>query len=245
MLETNTVHQGDCLEIMKSIDDKSVDFILCDPPYGITAPQWDRVIDFGELWKTYNRILKDTGTVALFGTQPFTSKLIMSNIDQYRYCWYWFKNQGTNFFHATRMPIRKVEEIVIFSRNGIYQPQITDGHIPTSSAKGCGIYVKLFKDGKNKRDYEGGKTTRFPTNVLDFKCVNNYKRLHSSEKPVELLEYLIRTYTKEGDLVLDNCAGSGSVGEACMNLSRKFILIEKESGYITLIKDRLKLKEPQ
>jgi site-specific DNA-methyltransferase (adenine-specific) len=238
MLELNKVYLGDCLEVMNNIDDNSIDFICCDLPYGMTAPKWDEHIDMVELWKQWNRIIKKDGTIALFASQPFTTKLISSNEDDFRYCWYWIKNQATNFFHAKRMPTRKVEEICIFKK-GKYNPQITDGHIPTNSAKGCSNGKAYF--GTNKRDYKGGKTTRFPNNVLEFKCVDNYSRLHSSEKPVDLLEYLIKTYTYENEIVLDNCAGSGSIGVACQNTNRNFILIEKEKEYYNIIKNRLKL----
>ena len=227
---------GDCLEEMKQIEDKSIDMILCDLPYGTTACKWDTIIPFEPLWEQYNRVLADDGTIALFGSQPFTTKLIESNEKDFRYCWYWIKNQGTNFFHAKRMPIRKVEEICIFHK-GIYNPQITDGHIPTNSAKGCSngnIY-----HGDKKRDYEGGKTTRYPTNILEFKCVDNYSRKHPSEKPIELLEYFIKTYTNEGDTVLDSCMGSGSTAIACLNTNRNFIGIELDENYFNIAKERI------
>ena len=227
---------GDCLEEMKKIDGKSIDMILCDLPYGTTACKWDTIIPFEPLWEQYNRVLADDGTIALFGSQPFTTKLIESNEKDFRYCWYWIKNQGTNFFHAKRMPIRKVEEICIFHK-GIYNPQITDGHIPTNSAKGCSngnIY-----HGDKKRDYEGGKTTRYPTNILEFKCVDNYSRKHPSEKPIELLEYFIKTYTNEGDTVLDSCMGSGSTGVACLNTNRDFIGIELDENYFNIAKEKI------
>ena len=208
----------------------------------MTAPKWDEHIDMVELWKQYNRIIKKNGTIALFASQPFTTKIISSNEKDFRYCWYWLKNQGTNFFHAKRMPIRKIEEICIFKK-GKYYPQITDGHIPTNSAKGCSN-GKAYH-GTNTRDYEGGKTTRFPTNILEFKCVDNYSRLHSSEKPVDLLEYLIKTYTDENDLVLDNTMGSCSTGIACINTDRNFIGIEKELEHFTNSKKRVEEKRKE
>ena len=228
--------QGDCLEKMKDIPDGSIDMILCDLPYGTTAPKWDENIDMKKLWEQYNRIIKNGGTIALFSAQPFTTKLIASNEKDFRYCWYWIKNQATNFFHAKQMPVRKVEEICIFKK-GKYYPQITDGHIPTSSAKGCSN-GKAYH-GTNKRNYEGGKTTRYPNNVLNFKCVDNYSRLHSAEKPVELLEYLIKTYTDENDTVLDNCMGSNSTGLACQNTNRNFIGIELDPEYFKIAEKRI------
>lgn len=233
---------GDTIEQMKSIQDKSIDFICCDLPYGMTAPLQDKHIDMVELQKQYNRIIKKNGTIALFASQPFTTKLISSNEKDFRYCWYQLKNQGTNFFHAKRMPIRKIEEICIFKK-GKYYPQITDGHIPTNSAKGCSN-GKTYH-GSKTRDYEGGKTTRFPTNILEFKCVDNYSRLHSSEKPIDLLEYLIKTYTDENDLVLDNTMGSCSTGIACINTNRNFIGIENNTDYFNISLKRLEEKRKE
>lgn len=219
---------ADCFDVFPHIKDQSVDAIICDLPYGMTAPDWDKDINIEGLWKEYNRIISKNGTIVLFATQPFTTKLISSNQKDFRYCWYWLKNQGTNFFHAKHMPIRKVEEICIFKK-GKYNPQITDGHLPTNSAKGCSN-GKAYH-GEKIRNYEGGKTTRFPTNILEFNCVDNYSRLHSSEKPLDLMEYLVKTYTDENDLVLDNTMGSCSTGNACLNTNRKFIGIEKETEY--------------
>lgn len=233
----NQIIHGDCLQVMKNIECDSIDFICCDLPYGVTAPKWDINIDMKVLWPQYNRLIKPDGVIALFASQPFTTKLITSNEKNFKYCWYWCKNQTTNFFHAKRMPLRKIEEICIFNGKK-YFPQITDGHIPTSAAVGCTNGNAYH--GKTIRNYEGGNTTRYPHNLLEFKCVDNYSRLHSSEKPVELLEYLVKTYTNENDMVLDNCAGSGSTGVACKNLNRNFILIEKEKSYYDICVERLK-----
>lgn len=228
---------GDCLDLMKNIPEKSVDFICVDPPYGMTAQKWDSIVSFEKLWCEFNRIGKKDYISAIFGCQPFTTKVISSNIDNFKYCWYWNKNQGTNFFHAKRMPIRKVEEISIFGGK-FYNPQATDGHTPTNSAKGCSN-GKTYH-GVNIRNYEGGKTTRFPDNILNFKCVDNYSRIHSNQKPIDLLEYLIKTYTNEKDIVLDCFAGSGSTLLAAKNLNRQFIGIEKEKEYYDIILERLK-----
>lgn len=228
--------EGDCLEEMKNIPAKSIDLILCDLPFGLTAPLWDKQINIVKLWEQYNRVISENGTILLFASQPFTTELISSNKKDFRYCWYWLKNQGTNFFHAKRMPIRKIEEICVFKK-GNYYPQITDGHIPTSSAKGCSN-GKAY-NGVNSRNYEGGKTTRFPTNILEFKCVDNYSRLHSAEKPVDLLEYLIKTYTTDNAIVLDNCMGSGSTGVACKNTDRDFIGIELDPEYFKIAERRI------
>jgi len=232
---------GDCLLEMKKVPDKSIDFILCDLPFGITAPEWDTIIPMDLLWNEYNRIISLNGTIALFSSQPFTTKLISSNEKDFRYCWYWIKNQGTNFFHAKRMPIRKVEEICIFKK-GVYNPQCSVGHVPTNSAKGQSE-GKVYH-GSNTRNEEGGKTTRYPTNVLEFACVDNYSRLHSSEKPVTLCEYLIKTYSNEGDTVLDNTMGSGTTGVACINTNRNFIGIERDEKYFEIAKERILNTKP-
>ena len=228
--------QGECLKEMLKLEDNSVDMILCDLPYGVTACDWDNKLNLNSLWEQYNRIIKKNCPIVLFSSMPFTVELVSSNLKKFNYCWYWIKNQGTNFFHAKRMPIRKVEEICIFNSK-VYYPQMSGGHVPTNSAKGCSNGVIYF--GDNKRNYEGGSTERFPTNVLEYKCVNNYKKLHPNEKPVDLLEYLIRTYTLEKQTVLDNCMGSGSTGIACLNTNRNFIGIELDQKYYNIAKTRL------
>ena len=228
--------QGNCLELMKEIQDKSIDMILCDLPYGVTACKWDNKLDLNNLWEQYNRVIKKNCPIVLFSSMPFTVELITSNIKNFNYCWYWIKNQGTNFFHAKRMPIRKVEEVCVFNSK-VYYPQMSEGHIPTNNAKGCSNGIIYF--GSNKRDYLGGSTQRYPTNILEYNCVNNYKKLHPNEKPVGLLEYLIRTYTNENEIVLDNCMGSGSTGVACRNLNRNFIGMELDEGYFNIAKKRI------
>lgn len=157
-------------------------------------------------------------------------------MNNFKYCWYWEKNQGTNFFHARRMPIRKIEEICIFY-NGKYNPQMSEGHIPTNSSVGSSN-GKTYH-GSNKRNYKGGSTIRYPTNILKYKSVNNYERFHSAEKPVDLLEYLIRTYTNESELILDNCMGSGSTGIAAGNTGRNFIGMEMNENYYNMAEKRL------
>lgn len=231
---------GDSLEEMRKLEDKSVDFILCDPPYGMTAPEWDRELPLDEIWVEYNRLLSPGGVAAIFSAQPFTTKLISSNPGEYKYSWYWIKNQGTNFFHAKRMPIRRVEEICIFGGKNYY-PQMSQGHIPTNSAKGKSAGKAYF--GTNTRAESGGKTERYPTNVLDFKCVSNYSRVHSSQKPTDLLKYLIETYTLAGDTVLDNTAGSGSTAVAAIESGRKYVMIEKNESYFNLMEKRVKEAE--
>ena len=237
MNQKNLLWLGDCLEEMKRIQNKSIDFICADLPFGMTAPNWDKLLPMDELWNQYNRIINDNGTIALFASQPFTTKLISSNETDYRYVWYWVKNQATNFFHAKRMPIRKVEEIVIFKK-GKYYPQMTNGHIPTNSARGCSKGKSYH--GINKRNDAGGKTTRYPTNILEFKTVDNYNRVTSSQKPINLIKYLINTYTDENDWILDNTCGSDTTGIASFELNRNSISIEKDLDIYNIAKKRRK-----
>lgn len=228
------IKQGNCLEIMPQIPSGSVDMILCDLPYGTTACKWDTVIPFEPLWSEYKRICK--GSIVLFASQPFTTELIHSNLKNYRYSWVWKKNFSTNFFHAKSMPLRNTEDICVFYK-GSYNPQKSEGHIPTQSAKGSSNGVLYY--GNNTRDYAGGDTTRFPTTVLEFDAHDPKNRLHPTQKPVDLCEYLIKTYTNEGEWVLDNCMGSGTTGVAAVNTGRNFIGIEQEEKYFTIAKKRI------
>ena len=240
-VNSNTLIHADCLEAMKFIEDNSVDAIITDPPYGqlgATACKWDSVIDFVLMWEQLKRIIKPNGCIALFGSEPFSSALRMSNIKQYKYDWYWIKNQSTCHLHASRMPLRKIENIIVFmSGNAWYYPQKTFGHVPTNSAKGCSI--GNIYSGKNKRNYSGGDTSRMPNNILEMKCIDNYSRIHPSQKPTDLLEYLIKTYTNENETVLDFTMGSGSTGIACLNTNRKFIGIENDKDIFKTAKDRI------
>lgn len=225
---------GDCLEHMKDIEDNSVDMILCDLPYGTTACKWDSVIPFEPLWHEYKRVCK--GSIVLFASQPFTTALIHSNMKQYRYSWVWKKNFSTNFLHAKRMPLRNTEDICVFGK-GTYNPQKSKGHVPTQSAKGSSKGVLYH--GTNTRAYVGGDTERFPTTVLEFPAHDPKHRQHPTQKPVDLCEYLIRTYTDEGAVVLDNCMGSGTTGVACVNTNRNFIGIEMDEGYFNIASKRI------
>lgn len=229
---------GDCLQLMGEIAPASIDMICCDLPYGTTACKWDTVIPFDALWMHYKRIIKHNGVIVLFGSEPFSSLLRVSNLKEYRYDWTWVKNTGTNFLHAKRMPIRYSENIHVFGRAGAtYNPQKTTGHIATNSGKGRN--TGNVYHGKSKVDYKGGDTTRFPKNLLYFDTVNNYARIHPTQKTVELVEYLVKTYTVEGDTVLDNCMGSWTTGVACKNLGRNFIGIELDENYYQIATKRI------
>ncbi len=229
------LYQGDCLEVMKNIPDKSVDLVLTDPPYGTTACKWDSVIPLEPMWKELKRITKDSTFSVFTSSQPFTTTLISSNIDDFKYCWVWEKNRATNFPNAKRRPLTAHEDIVVFNKGSIwYNPQKTTGHIPTNSAKGA-TQGQIY-NGNTIRNYEGGDTTRYPRTVIRFDCERG---LHPTQKPVALMEYLIKTYSNEGDVVLDFCAGSGTTGVAAKNLNRDFIGIEMDEGYFKVAKERI------
>lgn len=227
--------QGDCLEVMKQIPNGSVDMVLCDLPYGTTACKWDSVISLPSLWQEYNRLMKPRSTAVFTSVQPFTTKLIQSNFDEFKYCWIWEKNRATNFPNAKRRPLTAHEEIVVFVKGkAIYYPQKSTGHTPTHSAKGAS--QGTIYHGDKIRNYEGGDTTRYPRTVLRFNCERGF---HPTQKPIALMEYLIRTYSKEGETVLDNCMGSGSTGVACANTGREFIGIEQDAIYFQIAKSRI------
>ena len=239
MDKINLMH-GDCLELMKNIPDKSVDLILCDLPYGTTDCKWDSVIPFSELWKQYDRVVKNNGAIALFSAQPFTTQLINSNIKRFRYCWYWKKNNVTGFCFAKYQPMRCIEEICIFYKQApLYNPQglkrLEKPRIRKKSNNNRNVYDKSL-NGDAVINY-----TNFPKHLLEFdnEAANNKNRLHPTQKPVKLCEYLIKTYTNEGDTVLDNCMGSGTTGVACVNTGRKFIGIEKDEKYFEIAKQRI------
>ena len=229
------LRQGDCLEIMKDIPDKSIDMILCDLPYGTTACKWDTIIPFEPLWEQYKRIIKDNGAIVLFGSEPFSSKLRMSNLKMYKYDWVWEKSRFANQMLAKKQPLKIIENISVFGKKSpLYFPQ---GLIKCD---------KITKQGARITDNIGGgirKTeykqefTNYPRNILQFASVG--KTVHPTQKPVELLEYLIKTYTNEGDIVLDNCMGSGSTGVACVNTNRNFIGIELDETYFNIAKERI------
>ena len=234
---------GDCLEVMKDIPSGSIDMILCDLPYGTTACKWDSVIPFEPLWEQYNRIIKDNGAIVLFGNEPFTSLLIHSNLKGFKYRWDWNKNIPSGIGYAKYRPMQQTEDIAVFTRNGkktVYNPQMIKRANPIKSGgnnKKTGVYhdFKCMGEGKPyKKTYE----YKNPVTLIEFAKVRK-GALHPTQKPVALLEYLIKTYTNEGDTVLDNCMGSGSTGVACVNTNREFIGIELDAGYFQIAKDRI------
>jgi len=237
----NQIIQGDCLIEMPKIPDKSIDMILCDLPYGTTACKWDTIIPFEPLWEQYKRIIKDNGAIVLTASQPFTSALVMSNPAQFKYSWIWDKKLATGHLNAKRMPMKKHEDILVFySGVALYNPQLIKRQEGKRTNKGTGKIQGLNDSAYGiRKDSSGEYDFRQPTSILEISNADRTKRLHPTQKPVALFEYLIKTYTNEGDLVLDNCAGSGTTGVACKNLNRNYILIEKEPEYIEIIKKRL------
>ena len=224
---------GDCLELMKGIPDGSVDMILCDLPYGTTACKWDMVIPFEPLWEQYNRIIKDNGAIVLFGSQPFTTILNRSNLKMFRYEWVWIKNNSTGFQLANKRPLKKHELISVF-----YRKQ------PTYNPQGLQVFGKVNRrssTGENWSELNSNsyvqQFTNYPTQLLEF--AYDKDKLHPTQKPVALFEYLIKTYTNEGDVVLDNCMGSASTGVACVNTGRRFIGIELDKGYFDIAEKRI------
>lgn len=227
--------QGDCLDIMKKIPDKSIDMILCDLPYGVTQNKWDTVIPFDKLWEQYNRILKENGAVVLFSQMPFTAELVHSNLSNFKYMWIWYKHYRRGFLNAKKQPLRTTENICVFYRKQcIYNPKMRTGILRTkgNSSKQRGCYGK-YKALNIKNDQY------YPTDILDFAGVPNNELYHATQKPVDLLKYLIETYTNDGETVLDNCMGSGSTGVACIESNRNFVGIELDENYFEIAKNRI------
>lgn len=224
---------GDCLELMKDISDGSVDMILCDLPYGITKCKWDSVIPLDSLWAQYNRVIKDNGAIVLFSQGVFTHKLAMSNIANYKYEWIWRKSFATGFLNSKRIPLRAHENILVFYKKPpTYKPQFTQGKpYKTKNGSLSPVYDENFASVETVSD---GR--RYPIDVLDFKIE---KGLHPTQKPVALLEYLIKTYTHEGETVLDSCMGSGSTGVASIHTNRNFIGIELDKDYFDIAYHRI------
>lgn len=239
----NTIYNEECLEGMKKIKDKSIDMILCDLPYGVTAQnKWDVILPFEKMWNEYNRVIKDNGAIVLTAVKPFSAMLIMSNPKMYRYDYIWKKNKSTGFLNAKKMPLRQHEEALVFYKKlPTYNPQKTTGHKPANS------YTKHTSDGSNYGSTKigitgGGQTDRYPTSILDVKVLNNDHpdKFHPTQKPVELFEHFIKTYTNEGDVVLDNCMGSGTTAVACLKTGRNYIGFEMDKSYYDLSLERIK-----
>lgn len=241
-LAINEIHEGDCLELMKEIPTGSVDMILCDLPYGTTACKWDTIIPFESLWAQYERIIKDNGAIVLTASQPFTSALIMSNTKKFRHAWVWNKKLAGGALNANVAPLKIHEDVVVFSKKkATYNKQMRVGkprkekpsHIPNGDIRQDKSTVL--------RGYNNEEGLYNPVSIIEFSNGNRNKkdRFHPTQKPVALFEYLIKTYTNEGETVLDNCIGSGTTAIAAINTNRNFIGIEMDSGYVEVSRKRI------
>lgn len=234
-LELNRIYQRDCLEGMRLIPDKSVDMILCDLPYGTTRNKWDSIISFDELWTQYERVIKDNGAIVLTAAQPFTSALVMSNPNLFKYELIWEKTQATGFLNAKKQPLRKHESILVFyNSQPTYNPQFTEGK-PYTTKSNAGANKGNY--GKFKDNVTVNEGKRYPVSVLPFK--NGGKTEHPTQKPIELFEYLVKTFTNENEIVLDNCMGSGTTAVAAVRTNRRFIGFELEREYVEIANKRL------
>ena len=229
----NLMH-GDCLELMGQIPDGSVDMILCDLPYGTTACKWDSVIPFEPLWAHYKRVIKKNGAIVLTASQPFTTALISSNLKDFRYCWVWNKAKAANFPQVRTAPLKVHEDIAVFG--GGYSPLMTEGIM----RKKGGYNVDRESAVGSKGAPEKHNNVYYPKSILDFSVAGNLDSgFHPTQKPVALMEYLIRTYTNEGETVMDNTMGSGTTGVACVNTNRNFIGIEQDAKYFKIAEQRI------
>ena len=242
----NQILKGDCLDLMQSIQDRSIDMILCDLPYGTTQNEWDSIIPLDLLWEQYNRIIKERGAIVLFAQTPFDKVLGASNLKMLKYEWIWEKDRASGHLNAKKTPMKAHENILVFYKKlPIYNPQKTTGHKPSN------VSGKRLKETTNYGKFEnlikGGQTDRYPRSVHKCNVVNSqHEIVHPTQKPVLLMEYLIRTYTNENELVLDNCAGSFTTAIACINTNRKYICMEKDETYFKIGKERIEkhLKQP-
>ncbi len=230
--------QGDCLELMKDIPDSSVDLICCDLPYGTTRCKWDTHLDLGELWRHYKRIIKSNGAIILFAQTPFDKVLGVSNLEMLKYEIIWEKTSATGHLNAKRMPMKAHENILVFyDKIPTYNPQKTQGHVRKTAHKRITLNSECYNNNTKATNYDS--TERYPRSVQVFPSDKQKSKLHPTQKPLALLEFLIKTYTVEGDTVLDNCMGSGTTGVACKNLSREFIGIELDDEYFQIAKERI------
>lgn len=258
--KTSYIQQGDCLELMKEIPDGSVGMVLCDLPYGVTALAWDRQLPAERLWGEYNRVTAKQGSVVLFASGSFEPRVMCSNIDNYKYKWVWIKNNSTNFVHAKNRPMTKHESILVFSnapmghvsrlgdKRMTYNPQGLERtqQVQKQGSARFGSIVGKRKSQLRPEDSFVRQFTNYPVDVLtDFPDLPSNKKMHTNQKPVALLEYLIKTYTNEGDVVLDSCMGVGSTCVAAINTNRRYIGFEIDMGYFEIAKQRIKEAEQE
>ena len=235
MIELNKIYNEDCLEGMKRIPDKSVDMILCDLPYGTTRNKWDSIIPLEPLWEQYERVIKDNSAIVLTASQPFTTVLVGSNLKRFRYTWVWEKSRFANQMLAKKQPLKIHEDVCVFSKKGhVYYPQ---GLIEVNQTTKQGARVTDNLGGGNRATSYVQTHTNYPRSILHFNSQGS--TIHPTQKPVALFEYLINTYTREGETILDNCMGSGTTAIACLNTNRNFIGFELDETYHTVANDRI------
>ena len=241
--ESMWLMQGDCLERMKEIPSGSVDLVLTDPPYGTTACKWDSIIPLEPMWEQLKRIIKPNGAIVMTASQPFTTTLISSNMKMFKYCWVWNKVLPRGHLNAKKMPLRVFEDVAVFySKPCTYNPQKTFGHkrkVARTKYNKEGDGSQVY--GKESRDTFYDSDERYPTGIIEISTANQHGKVHPTQKPVALMEYLIKTYTNEGETVLDFTAGSFTTGVACVNLNRKGIMIEKDLHYFEVGSERVKM----
>ncbi len=237
----NTIVHGDSLELMKDIPSGSIDMILCDLPYGTTKNEWDKKLDFTKLWYQYERVIKEDGAIVLFAQSPFDKELAYSNMKLFRYEWIWEKISATGFLNASKMPLKAHENILVFYKKlPTYNPIKTKGHKKVSRASHKTYCKQSSNYGKQMHTKDYCSDERYPRSVLKFGLDKQKEAHHPTQKPIKLLEYLIKTYTNENEIVLDNCIGSGSTAVACVNTNRKFIGYEIEKEYVEISNSRIK-----
>lgn len=240
VIEANSLVNDDCLNAMKFIPDGSVDLILADVPYGTTSCAWDSIIPLEPMWEQLKRIIKPNGAIVMTASQPFTSLLITSNIKMFHHQWIWDKKFAANFPQAKRQPLRVHEDILVFGITPKYYPQMIKRDVPIKKGANRGARVFGGVSGLGREDYEGKVyDEKYPDTILKFSSRDEKRGLHPTQKPVALMEYLIKTYTKEGETVLDFTIGSGTTGVACVNTGREYIGIERDDHYFNISKDRI------
>jgi len=251
MLDKNKIYFGDCLDIMKQIPDRSIDMILCDLPYGTTSCKWDSLIDLDKMWIEYKRIIKQYNAIVLFGSQPFTTKLISSNYEWFKYCWIWEKNRATGHVHSKNRPMKIHEDICVFSEGNTLHANQSIKRMPYYPQ---GL-IKLEEGTKRRTRHDAGDDavmgkrkshkesfcthTGYPTSILRYDIEMNENRFHEAQKPLLLCEYLIKTYSNEGDTILDNTSGSSSTAIASIKTKRDYIMIEKDKKYYDISLKRI------
>jgi site-specific DNA-methyltransferase (adenine-specific) len=251
MMDRNKVFHGDCLEVMRDIPDGSVDMILCDLPYGTTACKWDTIIPFEPLWEQYKRIIKDKGAIILTASQPFTSALVMSNPEMFKCEWIYKKRCASNFAQAKYMPMKEHESVLVFGKGKVNYYPIKEERVGSGkerakyaytdkSRHSSGEFVGMIKGEYDKENDAGNEEKRYPSSVQEFNNrASGDRGFHPTQKPVALFEYLIKTYTNEGETVLDNCMGSGTTAIACINTNRNYIGFEQDKHYCDIANERI------